>query len=110
MTDTTKPVYMVVQLNVKNHDEYMQRYAMPVIGMFQKLGVEILAASPAPEVLEGQLQGNWNVILRFPSRSVAEQWYKSEEYQPLKSLRLGSLTDGGSLILMEAFDPAALGG
>ena len=110
MTGATEPVYMVVQLDVKNHERYAQRYAVPVIKQLQKHGVEVLAVSAAPKVLEGTWSGNWTVVLRFPSMAVAESWYSSEEYQPLKSLRLNELTNGGSVILVDAFDPASLGG
>lgn len=110
MTDATQPVYMAVQLDVKNHEDYVQRYAMPVIGQLQKHGVEILAASPTPTVLEGAWPGNWTVILRFPSMAIAQSWYASDEYQPLKSLRIDELTNSGSVILLDAFDPASLGG
>jgi uncharacterized protein (DUF1330 family) len=109
MTGTTESVYMVVQLDVKNHERYIQRYAIPVIEQLRKAGVEVLAVSAAPKVLEGTWSGNWTVILRFPSMAVAESWYGSEEYQPLKSLRISELTDGGSVILVDAFDPASLG-
>jgi uncharacterized protein (DUF1330 family) len=110
MTSATEPVYMVVQLDVKNHERYVQRYAVPVVEQLQKHGVEVLAVSAAPKVLEGTWSGNWTVILRFPSVAVAESWYGSEEYQPLKSLRISELTDGGSVILVDAFNPASLGG
>jgi len=110
MASTTQSVYMVVQLDVKNHEEYIQRYAMPVIAQLQKHGVEVLAVSPTPKVLEGTWPGNWTVILRFPSMTVAESWYGSEEYQPLKTLRINELANGGSVILVDAFDPASLGG
>jgi uncharacterized protein (DUF1330 family) len=110
MSGATEPVYMIAQLDVKNHDTYAQRYALPVIEQLQKHGVEVLAVSAAPKVLEGTWSGNWTVILRFPSRAIAENWYASEEYQHLKSLRLNELTHGGSLILLDAFDPASLGG
>lgn len=110
MSNTTRPAYMVVQLEVKNHEEYVQRYAMPVIAQLQEFGVEILAASAAPNVLEGTSPGNWTVVLRFPSMAIAESWYGSEDYQPLKALRIGELCSGGSVVLVDAFDPASLTG
>ena len=110
MTTPTESVYMVVQLNVKNHEKYIQRYASPVIAQLHKHGVEVLAVDAAPKVLEGTWSGNWTVVLRFPSKAVAESWYGSQEYRPLKSLRMNELTTGGSVILVDAFDPASLGG
>ena len=109
MNEATTPAYMVVRLNVKNHEEYMQRYAMSVVAMFEKIGAEVVAVSPAPKVLEGEWGGNWTVVIRFPSMATAEAWYNSSEYQPLKELRIHELTDGGSAVFIEGFDPAALG-
>ena len=109
MSEATLPAYLVVCLNVKNHEEYMQRYAMSVVAMFEKIGAEVVAVSPAPKVLEGEWSGNWTVVIRFPSMATAEEWYNSPEYQPLKELRINELTDGGSAVFVEGFDPAALG-
>jgi hypothetical protein len=47
---------------------------------------------------------------RTPHALADHSWYSSDEYQPLKSLRVNELTDGGSVILVDAFDPASLGG
>ena len=41
--------------------------------------------------------------------AVAEAWYNSPEYQPMKDLRINELTEGGSAVFVEGFDPAALG-
>jgi uncharacterized protein (DUF1330 family) len=59
--------------------------------------------------LEGEWGGNWTVVIRFPSKVVAEEWYNSPEYQPLKELRIDDLTEGGSVVLVDGFDPVALG-
>jgi len=109
MNDTTTPAYMVVQLTVKNREEYLRRYAKSVVAMLEKIGAQVVAVSPAPKVLEGSWGGNWTVVIRFPSMSVAEAWYNSPEYQPLKELRINELTEGGSAVFVEGFDPAALG-
>jgi len=96
--------YLLVQLNVKDHQQYLQRYAMSVLPMFKKFGAEVIAAS-APKVLEGEWEGNWSAVVKFPNMSVAEEWYNSPEYQPLKELRKLELTVGGSSALLEGFNP-----
>ena len=83
-----KPAYLVVQLKIRNRDECIQRYGLPVLAMFEDIGAEILAVSPDPVVLDGEWAGNWTVVIRFPSMQVAEDWYQSPEYQPLKELRI----------------------
>jgi len=109
MSDTTTSAYMLVQLNVKNHEEYLQRYGKLVLPMLEKIGAQVVALSPAPKVLEGSWAGNWTVVIRFPSMAVAQAWYNSAEYQPLKDLRINELTEGGAAVFVEGFNPAALG-
>lgn len=70
-------------------------------------GAEIVALSTTPKVLEGECGGNWTVVIPFPTMTTAEAWYESSEYQPLKELRLNQLTEGGSAVFIEGFDPAA---
>lgn len=107
MNEVTVPAYMVVRVNVRNHEEYVQRYGMPVVAMFEKINADVVALSTAPKVLEGEWGGNLTVVIRFPSMATAEAWYDSPEYQPLKELRTGELTDGGSVVFVEGFDPSA---
>ena len=106
MNDT--PVYLLAQLDVKDHEEYMRRYGMPAIAVLQKYGAEVLVASATPTVLEGAWAGNWTVVLRFPSRASAEAFYRAPEYGPLKALRADVLTRGGPVLLLDGFDAAAL--
>ena len=101
--------YMVVQIEVKNFDDYLSRYATPVIDQLRACGAEILVASRNPLVLEGSWPANWTVVIRFPSLTTAQAWYDSIEYRPLKDLRIRELTNGGSAIFVEGFNPVALG-
>ena len=104
-----EPAYLIVQLKIRNKDEYIQRYGLPMLEMFEKLGAEVLAVSPTPVVLEGEWSGNWTVVVKFPSMEAAQQFYESEEYQPLKELRINELTDGGTAVFVDGYDPVALG-
>lgn len=104
-----KPAYLVVQLQINDLDDYLQRYGLPMLAMFEARGAEVLAVSPTPAVLEGKWAGNWTVVVRFPSMQAAQEWYQSPEYQPLKELRINELTNSGSAVLVDGFDPVALG-
>lgn len=109
MNDTPLPAYMIVQLTVKDVQDYFERYASQVMAMFETIGAEVVAVSPAPKILEGEWASNWTVVIRFPTMAVAEQWYASEAYAPLKALRINELTTGGNAVFVEGFDPLALG-
>ncbi|MEI8052014.1 MAG: DUF1330 domain-containing protein [Actinomycetes bacterium] len=101
MTDATKPVYGLVQLNMKNPQEFMERYAQHVFPILDAWGVEMIAGSTTPATKEGSFSGNWAAVLRFPSMEVAEAWYYSADYEPFKNLRINELTDSGSLVFVE---------
>lgn len=110
MTEQSKPAYFTVQIKARNFGDLLERYAKHAIPMLGKFGGEMIAGSPAPKRLEGAFDGNWAAILRFPNVAAAEAWYTSSEYRPLRDLRINELTDGGQVLLIEAFDPTALAG
>jgi uncharacterized protein (DUF1330 family) len=101
MDDATKPAYGLVQLNIKDPGEFMERYAQHVFPILDAWGVEMIAGSTTPTTKEGSFSGNWAAVLRFPSMEVAEAWYASADYEPFKDLRINELTDFGSLVFVE---------
>lgn len=101
MSDNTTPAYGMVQINMVNPEEFMERYAQHVFPILDAWGIEMIAGSTTPTAKEGSFAGNWAAILRFPSMEVAEAWYASEEYQPFAQLRMNELTDSGSLVFVE---------
>jgi uncharacterized protein (DUF1330 family) len=103
MTDNThaKPAYFMVQVKAKSLEELSVRYAQAAIASLMQLGGQMIAGTPAPTVLEGKWDGSWAAILRFPSMEMAETWYNSPEYQPLKELRINELTESGQILLVE---------
>ena len=110
MSNTTKAAYFMVQIKAKNFGEMLERYGKFAIPMLAKFGGEMIAGSPAAQLLEGDWDGNWAAVLRFPSMESAKAWYDSAEYRPLRDLRINELTDGGRVLLLEAFDPTAAAG
>jgi uncharacterized protein (DUF1330 family) len=109
LNSPTIPAYLIATLRVKNLEEYMQRYGMPAFALLNEIGAEVQVASASPDVLEGDWDCNWTVVIRFPSKSIATEWYNSVGYIPLRTLRINELTDGGSLIIVESLDLTALG-
>lgn len=100
-TSTTKPAYFLVQVKAKSLEELSVRYAQAAIASLLKQGGQMLAGSPMPTVLEGKWDASWAAILKFPNLAMAQAWYNSAEYQPLKALRINELTDGGQILLLE---------
>jgi len=107
MSNSTSPAYFMIQMNSKNPEEVMTRYAQFVFPIIDQFKGQMIAGSDAPKVLEGKFVGNWVAILQFPSMKDAEAWYNSKEYKPYKDLRINELTDFVQVILLDTFDPSA---
>jgi len=106
MSDVTAPAYFMVQIKARSFEEAMERYGQFALATVADFGGELLAGSPTPKVLEGEWDGNWAAILRFPSLAMAEAWYGSSDYQPLKDLRINELTERNLVLLVEGAGPA----
>jgi len=99
--DATKPAYIMVQMKVKSLEELNQRYAQFAIPILMKYGGQMIAGTPAPNVKEGDWDGNWAAVLQFPSMEAAEGWYNAEEYQPFKNLRIQELqSEAGRVVII----------
>jgi uncharacterized protein (DUF1330 family) len=103
------PVYMVGIIDVKDFQTYAEQYGMPVGAMFAEVGAEVIAASDQAEVLEGQWNGNWSVIVKVPSAEIARDLYNSEKYAPFKKARTEQLANETTLVIVPGFDPETTG-
>ncbi len=101
MSATTTPAYAMVQINITNPEEFMERYAQHVFPILDAAGVEMIAGTMTPSTIEGDFSGNWAAILKFSSRDAAHEWYNSADYEPYKNIRLNELTDFTSLVFLE---------
>jgi len=111
MSQQDKSAYFMVQIKAKDFGQMLERYGQYAIPMLSTFGGEMIAGSPAPKLLEGDWDGNWAAVLRFPNVEAAMAWYDSPEYRPLRQLRIDELTEpGGRVLLVEAFTPAGAAG
>ena len=104
----TQPVYLMAQIDVKDHQAYLEEYGMPVLDQFTEAGAEVLVATPDRQVFEGEWPGNWTVVVKFSSAEAATNWYNSVEYTPLKEARIEQLTNGGTVVMVPGFDVGAI--
>jgi len=107
MTDQTAPAYAMVQIAIKDPADFNERYSQYVFPILEQAGVQMVAGSPTPTTREGDFDGNWAAILRFPSMAAALQWYDSADYEPFKQLRINELTDSNSIVFLEGFPVSA---
>ena len=101
----TQPAYFIGQIRVKDFKEYFERYGSGVPAEVARFGGEFLVATTRAEAIEGEWSGNWTVLLRFPSRATAMEFYNSPGYAPLKSMRIDELTDSNNLVLLPGLEP-----
>lgn len=98
--NTAKPAYMIVSSDRKPGADYGP-YSQAAGPLAREAGLQMVAASQQPVVLEG----NWpyqNVILEvYPSMDVLKEFWYSDAYQEAKKLREG-LSTVNFIIAVEA--------
>ena len=79
--------YIIVQANITDKEKYKE-YLNKVTSIVTKYSGEYLVRGGKYE----KMLGNWDyertVVIKFPTYEKALEWYKSEEYQPVKQIRL----------------------
>ena len=90
--------YLIVDIDI--HDAAgLEEYRKQVPATVTKYGGRFIVRGGKYERLEGDWQPKRLVLLEFPSVEQAKRWYDSEEYRPLKAMRLKA--SNGNLILVE---------
>ena len=85
------------------HDpERIETYRKQVAATLAPFGGEFVVRGGATSVVEGTWPFERTVIIEFPSREMAEAWYRSAAYQKLLPLRLESTN--GNLVIVDAVD------
>lgn len=85
------PAYLIADETLTN-EEAFEEYKQAVLPLITHFGGRFLSRGAAPEVLEAGR--DWTpdrmVIIEFPSIEALKAWYNSDEYAPMRSIRLGS--------------------
>jgi uncharacterized protein (DUF1330 family) len=89
--------YVIGDLDVTD-PKRLAEYAERVPQTIQKYGGRYLVRGGKFEIWEGDWKPKLLVIIEFPSRDAAVNWYNSEEYRPLKELRVLSARTNGVLV------------
>jgi uncharacterized protein (DUF1330 family) len=77
--------YFVANYTITNPAEY-KKYLAAVGPSLEAHGAENIVIDRDSEILEGSA-GQVTVVLRFATKSAAEAWYESPEYQAIRHLR-----------------------
>jgi uncharacterized protein (DUF1330 family) len=82
------PSYIIAIRNSTSDAEALKAYSAAAGGA-RRPNMKVLAAYGASETLEGApIEGV--VLIEFPTREAAKEWYESPAYQQARELRLGA--------------------
>jgi uncharacterized protein (DUF1330 family) len=86
MENPAKAYYIIT---AKVHDfEKLKLYGMKAAPITKKYGGKAIISDKNPENFEGEVQGNLNVVIEFPSKEKALGWYNDDDYAEAKKIRL----------------------
>ena len=80
--------------NPENYKEYVNK----VTEVVQKFGGEYLVRNGEYQCVEGETKFPRIVVIKFPSYEKALEWYNSDEYKPVKQIRLNN-SEGSNIII-----------
>ena len=79
--------YAITQIEITNPEDYKE-YLAKVTDIVTKFGGEYLVRAGEYTEIEGKWKYSRNVVIKFPSYEKALEWYNSEEYKPVRQIRL----------------------
>jgi uncharacterized protein (DUF1330 family) len=91
----------VIAAETVNDQAMFDLYRKDVPATLVPFGGQVVVRGGNLTVVEGEWLHPRLVIIEFPSRSAAEDWYKSAEYRRIISLRHKS--SAGNLIIVDGF-------
>ena len=89
--------YVIANINVKNSEAYKE-YIGKVKLTVEKFGGEYLVRNGEFKVIDGEWKHPRTVVIKFPTYEKALEWYNSEEYKPVKPIRLANSVANGIII------------
>jgi uncharacterized protein (DUF1330 family) len=95
--------YLVGQITLTNPEGYAG-YQAQVPQIVADFGGKYLVRGGHTTQLEGQSQGDRNVVIEFPSRQMAEAWYNSPAYQAILPHRQNNSV--GHLVFVDGYSAA----
>ena len=89
--------YVIAQLRVTNPENYKE-YIEKVNPIVKKFDGEFLVRNGEYQIFDGKTNFPRIIVLKFPSYERALAWYNSEEYKPIKQIRLDN-SEGTNIII-----------
>ena len=89
--------FAIFNIDIKKPEEYKE-YVEKVKPIAEKFGGEQIVRGGETKVLEGTWTYPRTVVIKFPSYEKALEWYNSDEYKPVKQIRLENSVGNGIII------------
>ena len=89
--------FAIFNVEIKKPEEYKE-YVEKVKPIAEKFGGEYIVRGGETTIVEGNWTHPRTVVIKFPSYEKALEWYNSEEYQPVKQIRLDNAVANGIII------------
>ena len=89
--------FAIFNIDIKKPEEYKE-YVEKVKPIAVKFGGEYIVRGGETKVLEGTWTYPRTVVIKFPSYEKALEWYNSDEYKPVKQIRLENSVGNGIII------------
>lgn len=93
--------YIIVEIHIHNEIEYEDYKKLTPASLLPFNGRFIVRGGET-ETLEGGWEPKRIVVLEFPTKELAKQWWSSEEYAPAKELRQRTATT--KMVLVQGVD------
>lgn len=81
------PAYVLVEVDIQDPKEY-EAYKKLTPATVEAHGGKFIIRGNPVQVMEGEWNHDRMVMLEFPSKKIAEEWYYSKEYQEARAIRL----------------------
>jgi uncharacterized protein (DUF1330 family) len=81
--------YIIIRVDIRDREAY-GRYMQYTPRVVDQYGGRFIVRGGETETLEGDEETLRMVVVEFPSMDMARGFYRSEEYQAVKGLRLGA--------------------
>ena len=89
--------FVIFNIEIKKPEEYKENVEKET-PIANKFGGEYIVRGGEAEVIEGTWTYPRTIIIKFPSYEKALEWYNSEEYKPIKQIRLDNSVSNGLII------------
>ena len=89
--------FAIFNIDVKKPEEYKE-YVEKVKPIAEKFGGDYIIRGGETKIVEGKWNYPRTVVIKFPTFEKALDWYNSEEYKPIKQIRLDNSVSNGIII------------